>query len=217
MFNANITEYRHLPAQAEPDSHKCGPERAAPSCSTDPRVREVVHAICSPFPHHLGRGPASGRPCRRRHTTTFNVTLVVTKACTITAAAATNVDFGTAASTTATPTVGQGTVTAQCSALTPYTISLNAGANAGTANDVTTRRMKNTNAAVTANNFVGYQLYQDAAHTLVWGATSGTNTQAGIGTGLAVPYQVYGQITNLSTNNAAAGNYLDTVTATITY
>ncbi len=150
-------------------------------------------------------------------TTTFNVTLVVTKACTITAAAATNVDFGTAASTTATPTLGQGTVTAQCSALTPYTISLNAGANAGTANDVTTRRMKNTNAAVTANNYVGYQLYQDAAHTLVWGATSGTNTQAGIGTGLAVPYIVYGQILNLSTNNPATGNYLDTVTATITY
>jgi len=122
-----------------------------------------------------------------------------------------------AASTTATPTLGQGTVTAQCSALTPYTISLNAGANAGTANDVTTRRMKNTNAAVTANNYVGYQLYQDAAHTLVWGATTGTNTQAGIGTGLAVPYIVYGQILNLSTANAATGNYLDTVTATITY
>ncbi len=99
-------------------------------------------------------------PALAADTTTFNVTLVVTKACTITAAAATNVDFGTAASTTATPTLGQGTVTAQCSALTPYTISLNAGANASTANDVTTRRMKNTNAAVTANNFVGYQLYQ---------------------------------------------------------
>lgn len=156
-------------------------------------------------------------PAAAADTTTFNVTLVVTKACTITAAAATDVDFGTAASTTATPTLGQGTVTAQCSALTPYTIALNAGANAGTANDVTTRRMKNTNAAVTANNYVGYQLYQDAAHTLVWGATTGTNTQAGIGTGLAVPYIVYGQILNLSTANAATGNYLDTVTATITY
>jgi len=156
-------------------------------------------------------------PAQSADTTPFNVTLVVTKACTITAAAATNVDFGTAASTTATPTLGQGTVTAQCSALTPYTIALNAGANAGTANDVTTRRMKNTNAAVTANNYVGYQLYQDAAHTLVWGATTGTNTQAGIGTGLAVPYIVYGQILNLSTANAATGNYLDTVTATITY
>ena len=156
-------------------------------------------------------------PALDADTTTFNVTLVVTKACTITAAAATNVDFGTAASTTAIPTLGQGTVTAQCSALTPYTISLNAGANPSTANDVTTRRMKNTNAAVTTNNFVGYQLYQDAGHTQVWGATSGTNTQAGIGTGLAVPYIVYGQILNLSTANAATGSYLDTITATITY
>ncbi len=156
-------------------------------------------------------------PALAADTTTFNVTLVVTKACTITAAAATNVDFGTAASTTAIPTLGQGSVTAQCSALTPYTIALNAGANAGTAGDVTTRRMKNTDAAVTANNYVGYQLYRDAAHSLVWGSTTGTNTQAGIGTGLAVPYIVYGQILNLSTNNAAAGNYLDTITATITY
>lgn len=35
-------------------------------------------------------------PALAADTTTFNVTLVVTKACTITAAAATNVDFGTA-------------------------------------------------------------------------------------------------------------------------
>ena len=51
---------------------------------------------------------ATAGPALAADTTTFNVTLVVTKACTITAAAATNVDFGTAASTTATPTLGQG-------------------------------------------------------------------------------------------------------------
>ena len=68
-----------------------------------------------------------------------------------------------------------------------------------------------------AGTLIPKATYQDAAHTLVWGATSGTNTQAGIGTGLAVPYIVYGQILNLSTNNPATGNYLDTVTATITY
>ncbi|MGE8225846.1 MAG: spore coat U domain-containing protein [Stenotrophomonas sp.] len=150
-------------------------------------------------------------------TTNFNVVLIVTKACTITAAAATNVDFTSAASTTATPISGQGSVTAQCSALTPYTIALNAGANPSTAGDVNTRRMKNTDAAVTTNNYVGYQLYRDAGHTQIWGLTAGTNTQAGIGTGAAVAYPVYGQIANLSTNNPAAGNYLDTVTATITY
>ncbi|WP_421575511.1 spore coat U domain-containing protein [Stenotrophomonas maltophilia] len=156
-------------------------------------------------------------PALAADTTTFNVKIIITKACTITAAAATDVDFGSALSTATTPSNAQGTITAQCSALTPYTIALNAGSNAGTANDVTTRRMKNTNVAVTTNNFVGYQLYQDAGHANVWGATTGTNTVAGIGTGLAVPYTVYGQIANPSVNNAATGNYQDTVTATISY
>jgi len=156
-------------------------------------------------------------PAVAADTTTFNVKIIITKACTITAAAATDVDFGSALSTATTPSNAQGTITAQCSALTPYTIALNAGSNAGTANDVTTRRMKNTNAAVTANNFVGYQLYQDAGHATVWGATTGTNTVAATGTGLPVAFNIYGQIANPSVNNAATGNYQDTVTATISY
>jgi spore coat protein U-like protein len=160
---------------------------------------------------------AVSAPAIAADTTTFNVKIIITKACTITAAAATDVDFGSALSTATTPSNAQGTITAQCSALTPYTIALNAGSNPGTANDVTTRRMKNTNAAVTANNFVAYQLYQDAGHTTVWGATTGTNTVAATGTGLAVPYNVYGQAANISGNNAATGNYQDTVTATISY
>ena len=156
-------------------------------------------------------------PALAADTTTFNVKIIITKACTITAAAATDVDFGSALSNATAPSNAQGTITAQCSALTPYTVALNAGANAGTANDVTTRRMKNTDASVTANNFVGYQLYRDAAHTNVWGATTGTNTAAGIGTGLGQAVNVYGQVANPSVNHAAAGNYQDTITATITY
>ena len=101
---------------------------------------------------------ALASPAMAADTTTFNVRIIITKACTITAAAATDVDFGTALSTATTPSNAQGSVTAQCSALTPYTIALNAGSNAATANDVTTRRMRNTDAAVTTNNFVGYQL-----------------------------------------------------------
>lgn len=160
---------------------------------------------------------ALATPALAADTTTFNVRIIITKACTITAAAATDVDFGSALSTAATPINAQGSVTAQCSALTPYTIALNAGSNAGTANDVTTRRMINTDAAVTTNNFVGYQLYSNATRTTVWGATAGTNTVAGTGTGLAQAYPIYGQVANLSTNNAATGTYQDTVTATITY
>jgi spore coat protein U-like protein len=160
---------------------------------------------------------ALASPAMAADTTTFNVRIIITKACTITAAAATDVDFGTALSTATTPSNAQGSVTAQCSALTPYTIALNAGSNAATANDVTTRRMRNTDAAVTTNNFVGYQLYQDAGRTNVWGATTATNTVAAVGNGAPQPYNVYGRVLNPSVNNAAAGSYLDTVTATITY
>jgi len=184
--------------------------------SKDPRPRSMPMRFLRPALLSLAIASLAA-PALAADTTTFNVKIIITKACTITAAAATDVDFGSALSTATTPSNAQGTITAQCSALTPYTVALNAGANAGTANDVTTRRMKNTDASVTANNFVGYQLYRDAAHTNVWGATTGTNTTAGIGTGLAQTLNVYGQIANPSVNNAAAGNYQDTITATITY
>ena len=83
---------------------KAAPNLPPSPCSTDLRVREVVHAIHVPLTARLGPDrTVAGRPALAADTTTFNVTLVVTKACTITAAAATNVDFGTAASTTATP------------------------------------------------------------------------------------------------------------------
>lgn len=156
-------------------------------------------------------------PVAAADTVTFNVLLTINKACTITAAAATNVNFGNADSSSVTPLNAQGTVIAQCSVTTPYTIALNAGLNPGTAGDVTTRRMRNTDSGVTANNFVGYQLYQDSGHNTVWGASTGTNTVAGTGTGANQVYQVYGQVANPSVNNAAPGSYQDTITATITY
>lgn len=150
-------------------------------------------------------------------TTTFNVRISITKACTITAAAATDVDFGTVSSTATGNTDAAGSVTAQCTALTPYTIALNAGVNPGTANDVTTRRMRNTDTTVTTNNLVPYQLYQDSARTQVWGSTAGNNVVSGSGNGANQTFQVFGRVANPSLANAAAGSYQDTVTATITY
>ena len=150
-------------------------------------------------------------------TTTFNVKLVVTKSCTITAAAATDVDFGTQASTVTANVDNAGSLTVRCTPLTPYAIALNAGANAATAGDVTTRRMKHTDATVTTNNYVGYQLYADLSRTTVWGGTTGTNTLASAGLGINQVYPVYGRINNLAANNPAPGSYQDTVTATIIY
>lgn len=156
-------------------------------------------------------------PAFAADTTTFNVKIVILKACTITAAAATDVDFGSVVYDSTAAVDNQGSVTARCTPLTPYSIALSAGANAATANDVTTRRMKNVDAAVTTSNYVGYQLYRDSGRSLVWGNTTGTNTLASTGTGANQVWPVYGRVANPSTNNAAAGSYLDTVTATITY
>lgn len=156
-------------------------------------------------------------PASAADTTTFNVRIAITKACTITAAAATDVDFGTVSSTATGNTDAAGSVTAQCTSLTPYAIALNAGLNAGTANDVTTRRMRNVDTTVTTNNFVPYQLYQDAARSQVWGSTAGSNVVSGSGNGANQTFQVFGRTTNPGAVNAAAGSYQDTVTATITY
>lgn len=150
-------------------------------------------------------------------TTSFNVRINILKACTITAAGATDVDFGSVAYDATGNTDAQGSVTARCTPLTPYNIALDAGANAGSANDVGTRRMKHSDAAVLTNNFVAYQLYRDPAHAQVWGSTIGSNTYAASGTGTNQPYPVYGRVANPSSNNAAAGVYNDVVTATITY
>ncbi len=150
-------------------------------------------------------------------TTTFDVKIIILKACTITAAAATDVDFGSVTYDSTAIVDAQGSVTARCSPLTPYNIALNAGNNASTPADITTRRMKHIDPLVLANNFVGYQLYRNAARSQVWGNTVATNTQAGTGNGANQVYPVYGRVANPSTNNAAAGSYLDTITATIVY
>jgi len=152
-------------------------------------------------------------------TTTFDVRITVLKACTITAAAATDIDFGSVLYDSTANVDAQGSVTARCTPLTPYSIALDAGANAGTANDVNTRRMINTDGSVTTNNYVAYQLYRDAARSQVWGSTAGTggNVQTGTGSGSNQVYDVYGRVADPSANNAAAGSYVDTITATIIY
>ena len=160
---------------------------------------------------------ATGSAAFAADTTSFNVKITILKACTITAAGANDVDFGSVSYDATGNVDAQGSLTARCTPLTPYNIALDAGANAGSANDVGTRRMKHTNAGVTTNNFVAYQLYRDASHAQVWGSTLGNNTFAASGTGLDQAYPVYGRVTDPSANNAAAGTYNDVITATITY
>lgn len=138
-------------------------------------------------------------------TTTFQVTATVLSVCTV---SATNLAFGNYDATAGAPNDNTSTVTVTCSNGSPYTVALDAGT--GTGATVAVRRMSN------GGNTLDYSMFTDAARTTIWGDTTlGTVDQAGTGNGAAQNYTVYGRIP--TAQFVAAGNYADTVTATVTY
>lgn len=139
-------------------------------------------------------------------TTTFTVQITITNACTI--VSATNMNFGSVGVIGAPGVDATSTITVQCTQSAPYTIGLSAGAGSGAT--VASRLMTSG-----ASNTVGYSLYQDVGHSLVWGTTIGTNTVAGTGSGASQAITVYGHVASQSTPPAAV--YNDTITVTVTY
>lgn len=108
-----------------------------------------------------------------------------------------------------------GSITVTCTSGTAYHIGLNAG-NTGSAT-ITNRKMFGGNGG---QNTLGYQLFSDAARTINWGDSAGTNWVSGTGDGTAQPYAIYARIPE---NQALGygfrtvqGNYTDTITASIT-
>ena len=137
-------------------------------------------------------------------TSTFTSQITLNTSCTINSAS--NLNFGSQGVLTA--AVNQtSTVQVQCTNTTPYNIGLDAGT--GTGATVAARLM------TSGGNTVTYSLYEDPAHTTVWGNTVGTNTVAGTGSGASQSYTVYGQVPAQTT--PAPGTYTDTVTVTVTY
>ncbi|KEZ05733.1 spore coat protein U [Burkholderia sp. MSh2] len=139
-------------------------------------------------------------------TATFNVTLTLQPNCMI---AANPLAFGTNG-VLASAINQQTTVSVTCTNTTPYNVGLDAGSVTGSS--VTSRLMAGTATGNTTTT-VGFQLYQDAGHTTVWGNTQGTNTVAGTGTGAAQTLTVYGQVPAQTTPKP--DTYQTTVTATV--
>jgi len=140
---------------------------------------------------------------------TFQVTATVTSACTV---SGTTLNFGSAINplSTVTPLDATSSLSVQCTNTTPYTVALNAGANAGGASVFSARAMKS------GSNSLGYQLYLDSGRATVWGdATNTSSTLAGTGTGNAQSLTIYGRIPSLA--NVVPGSYSDTVTVTVSY
>jgi spore coat protein U-like protein len=98
----------------------------------------------------------------------------------------------------------------QCTNGTSYAVELNAGNNAGTANDTTTRRMEN------GGEFVGYDLYQNPGRTTHWGTiTEGSELSGASGSGSAETHTVYGRVAPQAT--PSAGVYDDVVQIAVQY
>src|ERR1700754_505451 len=139
-------------------------------------------------------------------TATLTVTLTLQANCSISAnplAFGTNGVLGTAINQ-------QTTVAGTCTNTTPYNVGLDAGNVTGSS--VTNRLLAGTATGNTTTT-VGFQLYQDAGRTVIWGNTQGTNTVAGTGTGSAQSITVFGQVPAQATPRP--DTYQSTVTATV--
>ncbi len=142
-------------------------------------------------------------------TVQFNVTITITSTCDIHTGPTTNMSFNSVAST-ATNVTSSSTLTVNCTNQTPYTIALDNGLHGGAG---PVRAMQGGTGGTYT---VAYQLYQDSAHSQIWGSTTGTgaNVYAGTGSGAAQALNVYGLVPSA---NSSPGSYNDTITATVSY
>jgi len=142
-------------------------------------------------------------------TTTFAVTATVQSTCSATAAtlAFPNYTPGSGAQ------IGNTSISVKCTKNTPFTVALNAGSTTG---DAFAQRLMGAGA-----NTLQYNLYTTAALATIFGdGTGGTGTIGGTGLGVATAntVQVFGQVPDSATNQAAVpGSYSDTITVTVTY
>ncbi|MES1176164.1 MAG: spore coat U domain-containing protein [Myxococcales bacterium] len=153
----------------------------------------------------------SGQANAATATANLSVTATVSASCSISTTALGFGAYDPVATNAASPLDGTGTVIVTCTNGAAAAVTLGQGANAaaGSTDTAPVRRMKNAGGV-----FLSYSLYQDSAHTTVWGNTAGTSV-AQTGTGTASSVTVYGRVP--AAQNVASGSYSDTVVATVTF
>ena len=119
---------------------------------------------------------------------------------------ASTLDFGTAGALTSNVDTTN-SIDVTCTLGTTYQIGLSGG-NAAAA-DPTQRKMSFGATDIT------YGIYSNAAYTLPWGDTLGTNTVAGTATGTVQSYTAYGRVPVQPT--PLPGTYTDSIVVTVTY
>lgn len=145
-------------------------------------------------------------------TAVLSVSIVITASCTISPA---TLIFATTSGTSLVTTAvnGSSSVSVTCTSGSPYSIAMDNGSNASGSQ----RRM------ISGSNFLSYNLYVDAAHTLPWSTATGPGTCTttnecflGTGNGSSQSVNIYGVVPTTATA-PPSGTYTDTVTMTITF
>ncbi|MGK3124893.1 spore coat U domain-containing protein [Candidatus Pantoea formicae] len=148
-------------------------------------------------------------------TDSFQVTAAITNGCAFGSNSSASADFGTldfgSMSAISSPvdvasSSGAGSIVVTCTPGTAITLALDYGENGGSAS---ARYLSNGSATL------AYQLYQDAAHTKVWGSDSLAYSVSSFPESTQT-YTVYGRLF-ATTGLPASGTYRDTVTVTLTY
>ncbi|MGC2128788.1 MAG: spore coat U domain-containing protein [Candidatus Aquilonibacter sp.] len=143
---------------------------------------------------------------------TMTVSATVISTCTI---ASGNLSFGNydAIGTNATaPLNATAAITATCTQGASATVDIDSGLNASGTGNSQSRRMKGTGA-----NYLGYNIFQDSAHSKPWGSKTGGTTVSVTGAGGTTPVSLtaYGSVPGAQ--NVATGTYTDSVAVTINY
>ncbi|MGY0611665.1 MULTISPECIES: Csu type fimbrial protein [unclassified Luteimonas] len=153
------------------------------------------------FPASCSTGGTAGTPSAFP----FLARATVPNRCVI--STATNLSFGAVPGLIGTNRDRNSSVTMTCTGRTAWNMALDQGQNAAGA----ARRMRRG----TSGDYVGYELYRNAARTQRWGATPGVDTVQGTGTGGAQTLTVFGRVP--AGQAVPAGAYRDVVTVTVTY
>lgn len=143
-------------------------------------------------------------------TTTFQVTATVVASCVVTS---TNIAFGNYDPTATGALTANGAVTAKCTKGSVVNVELGQGSNAGTGSTgaVPARQMKN------GTNFLPYNIYTTSGGTTEWGTGTANRpaSQTAASANTALTFPTYGSLP--AGTDVPAGNYTDSVIATVTF
>jgi len=140
-------------------------------------------------------------------TANLGATATVINNCTISTAVLAFGNYDPVNVNAAAPLDGTGTVTIACTKGSTVTIGLGLGSNASGA----TRRLTDG-----SGNFLTYEVYQEAAHTTIWGnAGAALLSPAAAPSKAARNFTAYGRVP--SNQDITAGIYTDTIVATVNF